>query len=424
MTKTLASLRQGLSEWVGDWWSGTVDSGEKNFLNDAALADKRDQANSGQWVLFVSGTTSGTDDGQIRLIDSYSDEDNKYEIRWRRPLSADLVAAVVYEIHRYHPDDIKRALNFARLSAYPYIYRFIDDSTTYVQESQREYALPSSMEGSPDEVYITDTITINDEILENNGFEDWDSSSDPADWGTATNLTLAQETTFVWEGNNSCKCTSTAAAGSLPQTISSASAYAGQKLTFSAPVYANSATRIRLSIYDGTNTTYSSYHGGSGWEELTVSATMPASPSELTVKVEVAAGTAMVFYVDGACHLWASRRKPSGTPQPILNYRVNGTLLELPHCPATGRFIRVVGKGLLSSVSSDTDEMEVSDPQTFILYAASYLYLLEQSAARKPTDSTEIYKEIGRTQARLAQLKRECGMESKAQLRISPDWGV
>ena len=51
MTKTYAQLRQGLSEWIGDWWSGTVDSGEKTFLNDAALADKREQPHAGQWIL-------------------------------------------------------------------------------------------------------------------------------------------------------------------------------------------------------------------------------------------------------------------------------------------------------------------------------------------------------------------------------------
>lgn len=423
MTKTYLQLRTGLSERLGDWFSGTVDSGNTLSLADTELRDRGRKPAAGEWVLVVT-VASGSNALEIRRIDTFAEDDSM--ITWKRAMASSMASTDTYEIHRFHPDDIKRAINAARISAFPEIRQEVDDETLYTREGLRRYALPSSIAGCPLQVYLgSHTEEVEDELLENENFEEWDSSSDPADWGDATALTLAQESTFVWEGTYSCKCTATTSAGTLPQSISDPTDYAGQELTFSARIYCETASRVKVAIYDGTTETASTdYHGGGGWEQMSVTALMPSAPTEVTVRVTNAAGTAHVFYVDGSCHLWAAKRRPSGSYDLLLNWDIVNSVLTFPYSVASERPLRLVGLGYLSSVSAEADEMEIDDPQTEILYAEAACYLYRQLQSTQPLSAPAQSANLAYWEQRVAWLKKLHGKGIPPEYRLSPDWGT
>lgn len=128
--------------------------------------------------------------------------------------------------------------------------------------------------------------------------------------------TIDRETTTKKLGLASAKVTSDASnATTLEQRIVQ-SGSAARILTFLRSVglgyfsagvrvkYTGGASSVRVGLYDGVGTTYSSYHSGSatggpdadGWEWLTVTRALNASASELALRVVGAAAT--VFYVD------------------------------------------------------------------------------------------------------------------------------
>lgn len=74
----------------------------------------------------------------------------------------------------------------------------------------------------------------------------------------------------------------------------------GVSVTGVAVVWSAVASQVRVQLSDGTATTSSSYHtGGSGWEELTVAATIAAAATNVTINVSVESDNT-VAYVDEA----------------------------------------------------------------------------------------------------------------------------
>lgn len=119
--------------------------------------------------------------------------------------------------------------------------------------------------------------------------------------------------------------------------------------------YTGGASSVRVGLYDGVGTTYSSYHSGSatggadadGWEWLTVTRALDSAASELALRVVGAAGT--VFYVDAA-HARPGYLAPLWwAPEPgqwiTLGWHLEGTAstgtakLGLRHCPLRPAYV-------------------------------------------------------------------------------------
>ena len=111
---------------------------------------------------------------------------------------------------------------------------------------------------------------------------------------------------------------------------------------------------------------------------MEVSYNVPASPTLLKGGVTCLAGTAITFYIDEA--VLTISDMPVSTPgDQQWHWRQVGDVLEfINYTPPAFRPIRLIGTGYLSSVSSDTDTMEVDPPQTDILYAGALTYLYKQ----------------------------------------------
>lgn len=417
MTTTYALLREGLSWRLQDWFEGTADSGTKTSIVDTELLDKATKPSVGQYILFASGDYNG----QIRRLHTY-DEDNR-SIIWERPLAGN-PSTDTYEIHSFHPDDIKDAINYARFAVYPWIYRYYDDTTRTTRKNQHKYTIPSYIKGGPYEAFEGKwaSISITDQLLDNPGFEDWTGSS-PDDWDTPTNITTAEDTDLLMSGSSSsCKCTSTTSAGSMYQTVSGHADYAGQRMSFSIWVYCMTTSRIKAAIYD-SSATEGDYHAGGGWEQLTVSYTMPASPTALKAGVTVASGTALVFYLDDAV-LWSGQRVADEPGTPLYGWTAKDGIFEYRKSLVGDRPLRLKGIGYLSSVSADTDEMELDDPQTELLYAEAACFLYRRSLARTPSQTQGAHGLLlAYWESKVQEYRRKVALGIPAMKRIAPGLG-
>jgi hypothetical protein len=160
-------------------------------------------------------------------------------------------------------------------------------------------------------------------FLQGGGFELWTagtSFTNPADgttlsdgWtlqkgGTSTaTADITRESSTKDTGSYSMKVNISAAGSSnsylrIKQSVSNFARFAGLTMHFGVKVKVGTASKVRLSIYDGVTTAYSSYHTGGGtFEKLTVPLACSASITELTIKVEITSDFASdPVYIDSA----------------------------------------------------------------------------------------------------------------------------
>ncbi len=143
-------------------------------------------------------------------------------------------------------------------------------------------------------------------LLSNGDFENWSAGASAAPDGwvlDGAGASVAREGTIIKLGTYSAKLTRAGTDCSLNQAIHATRGIAywkSRKVTVSKLVYATVADRARLSIQDGVDTTNSSYHtGNSTWQLLTVTHTVNASATGVTVYGQVNTGDTSAYF-DGA----------------------------------------------------------------------------------------------------------------------------
>jgi hypothetical protein len=342
-------------------------------------------------------------------------------------LTGTTTAADTYEISRWKNADLFGALNQSRIELYPNL-SILKDIYLYTEENQRRYTIPTSI-NRVYQVRLSDEVsTDSDEnILEsedlNPNFEEWTGTTTCDHW-TASNVTLAHndDEDFVWDDDHSCECLVAATTtGTLTNTITNFAYYSGMKMSFKIMAYCGVASRLRASISDGTTTTYSSYHSGNGWEELTVSAVMQATPTAVTVGAYLLSGaTAVTFYLDSAI-LTMGQNAVNAGERPVYNWKQADTVLELPYTPAMNQRIHLIGQGYLTAISADTDTMEVSEQHLPLLYEQALVILYQKE--RKPQQQTkDTDSKLAYHMGRVNELKRTCSMPTAQPINGVPDW--
>ena len=159
--------------------------------------------------------------------------------------------------------------------------------------------------------------------LLNAGLETWEqgtSFSSPADgtlicnaWtlnkgGTlAPTFTVSREATYIDSGIYSAEVDVTVAGSAnsyikIKQSIADYTKFAGTTIVAGMKIKTGTATKVRISVYDGTTTAYSDYHTGGGtFEQLYASMAVAAVPTELTIKIEISPSDFVdVIYFDSA----------------------------------------------------------------------------------------------------------------------------
>lgn len=113
---------------------------------------------------------------------------------------------------------------------------------------------------------------------------------------------------------------------------------AGEQVGFTAKVTTSTASQCRVAIYDGSTTTYSSYHTGSGgMETLTVTATLGASATQCTFRIYVEAdGTAYVDEAYGYYGQLSDALERDDFSETQVNPRYGSTLPPVLYLPEHG----------------------------------------------------------------------------------------
>ena len=419
-TTTLAVLRQRLSETIGDYITGTATGGSTTTVVDTSLAKQpmanEDDAFVGWWVLILNDVVGNLATGDIRLItDSDASSTN---VTVTQEFSAAIAVNDTYELHRYHPTEKLAAINRAARKAYP------------------ELHLP----------LINETL-LSDNLVQNSGME---TDPLPGSGWTHTVSTWSQASTAtgdaVWHGTYSAKGVGGGAAAQMEQNIYDTRLaiheIVGKTIHITARIWATDAASARIRVsFDGSTYTDSSYHSGGGeWEgpgTIYIDTAIPNDPTEISIWCEVAAGKTAFFdqvqaSIDSVyrytvptafaeppsqVEIQVDENRPTGPFVPVTGayFERNGasTYLRVDEPLPRGRVIRLEGKGYLSSVSADTDTMEVSGAQADLIAELAAAELFSALADSASSEGGEYFQALAIKHQQMAN-----GLRATAGVRI------
>ena len=394
MAITGQNLLTGLSQFMGDDYdnvtSATSTDGTtvvKNHLSAFGEDYFRDY--------YVRITQSGTNQYHIRRVKSFASASGTLTVDPAFPAVPQDGDA--FELHKYEPSRKFTALDEARLRAYPQIAQLVFDETLTGDGYNREFSIPSTIRKGPVFAFVEYPIGVHDQ---------WNYLSDP-DFDSTSNWAASSVTASVFNQDDSNVLVpkyddvatklvvAASTAGTYSQVVANmnnsvtAAKVAGQKMTFAVWVYSRVADKIRIQLIDDSGTSSSSYHGGAGWELLTLEKNMVGNNSSLlTARIDVANNsTTFTGYADrGWLYLGDSGRVKSIYPSEM-NARVRRDdttqKIMFDNVPQARRQIRLVGRGPLSALgttraSQATNTMEVDEPAAMILYAHAAQIIFER----------------------------------------------
>jgi hypothetical protein len=390
------------------------------------------------WV-FLLGTNNA---GIERPAKSYDASEGQLVLTAGSALAAES-GSTDFEIHRYRPTYIRDLMNDGARAMFPTLHVPVSRYLSTAQHQIR-YDVPSDIIRGPDHIWVYKGIPVThaNNILTNGDFEDFTSGT-PDSW-SATTLDTAEEVETTSPFNyatiegSSVRCTSQSGnTGTLLQTISSPGTHSGQRITLQIWVHCRTASIVstQITINGSINLGAAAdggLHRGTGWELLTHFEDAPVTITSLTVGISVlsTATDNSEFYLDDAVSVVGPGQEPETRPVELFNwdYRENmqGTTLRqdvrfresLPdNC-----LLRFEGKAYLSSLSAETDTIEIQKPQTDLLYAWMANELYEQYVAAVPdADRSFNQRRLASAARRMADLQVHAMKVPRAKIQI-PDW--
>jgi len=371
MATTRATLRQRLSEAIGDYHSVTSTSAGNSAATTIISTTLLDLPGGGDddafegWYVMV---TSGNNDAEIRRISSYIANDSTVTVG--RAFSNATDTDVTFEVHRYDPTHKHNAIS-----------RAIEELSKHVPQMIR------------DETIIVDNLTSNGdfETFVGDTFTNWSTSGSP---------TVSQETSIIKHGDGSAKVVASGAAGQMTQSMTvNFNQATNRQVTFEAWVYATAADTARIRVLWGSSSYEShSYHDGADeWQLQSISISIPSTATEVTAVLEVADG--YTAYFDNSWLAIDPLYKytlptdltfgPNYVTQQVDRFNPNGAYhpIQQNGVPMRGRILRIVGLGMLSRPTTDVGTIEAGEPQISIIIAYALMFfnrlLLANSAQQQ-----------------------------------------
>lgn len=394
MSKTLANLRDRLSEAIGDYLHKTVTTAinADNSVISTTLTEEtsRDDYFNRSWCLI----TSENNDGTKKKISDYASAGTLTV--FGSVLVDDGAALATFEIHKYDPDNKRRAINSAARAIKQNAFRVIEWDDTLVGGSH----------------------------LPNAHFEDWSQTTYPDYWQVSS-VTALENTTYIRGGTKSIAVTR---AGTDGYAYCSEAEWGrlinlqDETVDYKCWVRASTADQAYIEIYtkqaDGTEQTLTSsaHSGGGEWELLELEdQVLNDHLTDIQCRLKVITADGTVYFdaarVTGAWvyeyllplhfqggHLGWVYRQLSGQSDDICDdvftsrsqveavygwntFEQNGVeFLRLPFATYLERKLILSGYAPLeSNLSADTDTMTINDPYTDLLisYAAYLLFEME-----------------------------------------------
>tara|TARA_Y100000310_G_scaffold260629_2_gene269658 strand:- start:1342 stop:2706 length:1365 start_codon:yes stop_codon:yes gene_type:complete len=383
---------------------------------------------SSEWYILITGSNNS----QVgrRVID-YTGTSGTVVVAGPA-LSAES-GSVTFEMMKVHPTRVLNLLNEARLEAFPSLHITKIDETVWTTSGRVTYEQPASIIGRPYSVWIGA-----DQTPESYG-ENLLGDLAVGDW-TGTNITLAAEavttnpTNYATWQDGSIKCTTDVAstAGTSLTSVSNPSNHDALRFSFGIRVYSLTADRITPSIKLNSTTTEGTAHGGTGWEYLTVQATLNTlTLSSIDVGLTVSVGTDFIFYQEEEGILTAGPMYFSDLDfiqllnwewEPRASGSSNADLIRFRDHLPDRRQLRIVGLGQLSALGTEASTVEVGKPEINILYDTAAVKLFQELSNHPGTDQ-RMTSALSRAEDRLRESKSEHRMPFPRTRVSIPDAG-
>lgn len=392
---------------------------------------------NGWYVLVEAGTNVGA---ERRVLDYL----NTGRLDTSNPVLTDDDNARACSLYRYFaPSEYLTAFNQATKEINPTISIVRDIKTIVTGFGQRVVTLPSTVRDI-DALYMGNRIRAESSVVNvalNSGFEDWTSGA-PDNWtlsGSGSTVAQEEDTTdppnyVVLEGNSSAKISvALNTATTLLQTITPSVGTEGTEANHTIWVYCNTASRVSAQI-SGTDVVSSpvtgTAHGGTGWEQLSVTANLDNDATSFDFGISITSGAAIALYVDESICAVGQPEIDEGVWEPLDWSRfippVNGAssgVLELNTPIDSHTRLRILGHDILSTVSADTDTVEVDGEYLQILVNKTNQILAENKVGEARDEPQKILwlREVSRFRNRVDEALDE-GVG--AQLNMRKRWHI
>lgn len=340
-------------------------------------------------------------------------------------------AAVTFELMKVHPTRVKNLLNESRFEAFPSLHITKIDETVWTTDSRVTYEQPSTIIGRPSAILIGEDHspeTFGQNLLGDLAVGDW----------TGTNITLAAEavttnlTNYATWRDGSIKCTTavTSNAGTSLTSVSNPSNHDALRFSWAIWVHSLTDDRITASIKLNSTTTSGTAHGGTGWERLTVQATLDAATlSSIDVGLTVSVGTDFLFYQEEEGILTAGpmyyadqdfQELMNWDWEPLAAGSSSADIIRFRSHLPDRRLLRIIGQGNLSAFGTEASTIEVGQPEIAILYDTAAVKLFTALLTEQGSNKT-LRESLALAKSNLTDSKREHRMFSPRSRTRVPD---
>ena len=352
---------------------------------------------NGKWVM-IAGTAN---DEVSRYISDYTASSGTISVRGTA-LAAESGSMTCY-VFADRWGAFVEAVREARIYAFPYLFSRVIKEVVPTGYDQYKLRLPgSTFIGPPDHVYVSSILDVGtgsggykQNILRarDPGFETVGESG--SSW-EATNFTHAYlvNDTDLTPADNYVVLTGTKSAAlrtnggssdaTLVNDISSVDSPAGddwsivargQELNVTCWVYCKTASRVRLRINDGATVTNGDFHTGTGWEKITVGATIGAAVTTLQIiLVDDVNDATLTFYADNIVATLGPQEPAEDVYPELRGWRFippytsdsDGYLLFDEKLPKES-VLRIEGRTYLTDMTADSGTTEVDEDEEKLL---------------------------------------------------------
>jgi len=414
LSLTGQAILTAFSVFLDDYWASTSDgAGTATTLVDSALKRFGDKANEEAFVRLVEDSTTPGNIWLVRRISNFQTD----TLTWGQALPQAVESGKDYEIHRWDPAKKFRAIDRARILAFPQVAKIVVDETYTSDGESREIPIPTAIRRGPAQVWYEEPLDKNPRwnLLGEDG-ELANADAWTANGLTAATYTRADSDYLIPKYDDSCvKLTGGASSDSLRYTLSAAQAalYAGRRLSFGAWVYSRTAGST-VSITDDAGTATSSTHAGLGWQYLSVSKNIDGANATL-LRVDINPVTDNAVYVQRALFGAVDRITVPYPHGPIPRHGVHRdddeANLYLSRSAPRGYQYRLVGRTPVSALGTTpatqvTNTMEIGEADQDLLLATAARILLTWEGMSSGA-MEEAFPQIAIAESRFKELKED-----------------
>jgi len=351
------------------------------------------------WALTEADGTSDINAGFLRLVNDYTASSGS--LAFVGVLTGGpSTGATEISLHRFNPVTMQEHFNRARQDLFPDLSTGRALATLVTGQRQFTYTLPSTSRGGPIQVMLGQRDSA-DDVAENQftdgGMEIWTNSTTLTNWTlSGTGATVNQETETTTPTNygvlhdtySARVLSASSGVTSLLETVTPSVATEAMEVNVSVWVYCMTSDRVSVRIAGSDGST----HGGTGWELLTHTANTAATATTIAAGIACTAGTVIVFYVDEAIQVIGQSEPLDRNWKILLNWvwvppvagASNGGTLEFTYPLPPKRRLRIMSRGMLSALTSDTATTELDGEQLDVIYNKTREYLIRDELNTMP----------------------------------------